>query len=94
MPCFKQEKSLEFRSRRDTTNDRDPMAPKPVRPRAMRYHGLFGMSIAAQHLIVDENWTPGSIVDLYGNMAELLSKWPIVHDAICNDIVVWSRARV
>ncbi|XP_017874694.1 PREDICTED: uncharacterized protein LOC108621720 isoform X1 [Drosophila arizonae] len=74
MPCFKQEKSLEFRSRRDTTNDRDPMAPKPVRPRAMRYHGLFGMSIAAQHLIVDEKWTPSCITDLYGNMAELLKR--------------------
>nr|AAX33652.1 Dbuz\CG14609f-PA [Drosophila buzzatii] len=74
MPCFKQEKSLEFRSRRDTTNDRDPMAPKPVRPRAIRYHGLFGMSIAAQHLIVDDNWTPSSITDLYGNMAELLKR--------------------
>ncbi|XP_023176769.1 uncharacterized protein LOC111603419 [Drosophila hydei] len=74
MPCFKQEKSLEFRSRRDTTNDRDPMAPKAVRPRSMRYHGLFGMSIAAQHLIVDDTWTPSSITELFGNMAELLKR--------------------
>ncbi|XP_064550277.1 uncharacterized protein LOC135436568 [Drosophila montana] len=74
MPCFKQEKSLDFRSRRDTTNDTDPMAPKPVRPRAIKYHGLFGMSIAAQHLIVDDNWTPGSVNEQFANMAELLER--------------------
>ncbi|XP_064550253.1 uncharacterized protein LOC135436549 [Drosophila montana] len=74
MPCFKQEKSPDFHSRRDTTNDTDPMAPKPVRPRAIKYHGLFGMSIAAQHLIVDDNWTPGSVNEQFANMAELLER--------------------
>ncbi|XP_030559434.1 uncharacterized protein LOC115761703 [Drosophila novamexicana] len=74
MPCFKQEKS---RSRRDTTNDTDPIAPKPVRPRALKYHGLFGMSIAAQHLIVDDNWSPSSINEQFTNMTELLSRFLI-----------------
>ncbi|XP_032289696.1 uncharacterized protein [Drosophila virilis] len=77
MPCFKQEKSLDFRPRRDTTNDTDPMAPKPVRPRALKYHGLFGMSIAAQHLIVDDNWSPSSINEQFTNMSELLNRFLI-----------------
>jgi len=74
MPCFMREKSLSFRPRRDKVNDRDAMAPKPVRPRAIRYHGLFGMSIASQHLIVDEKWTPDSLVEQYSGFTDLLSK--------------------
>ncbi|KAL7728292.1 hypothetical protein ACLKA6_007398 [Drosophila palustris] len=50
------------------------MAPKPVRPRAMRYHGLLGMTIASQHLIVDEKWTPDSLTDEFTNMTELLKR--------------------
>ncbi|XP_032593173.1 uncharacterized protein LOC116805430 [Drosophila grimshawi] len=74
MPCFKQEKSLLFRPRRDKTNDRDLKAPKAVRPRAIKCHGLFGMAIARQHLIVDEKWTPASLSDQYGGMTELLRR--------------------
>ncbi|XP_034485649.1 ankyrin repeat domain-containing protein 26-like [Drosophila innubila] len=74
MPCFMREKSLSFRPRRDKVNDRDAMAPKPVRPRAIRYHGLFGMSIASQHLIVDEKWTPDSLVEQYSGFTDLLSR--------------------
>lgn len=74
MPCFKREKSLSFRPRRDKVNDRDVMAPKTVRPRAIRYHGLFGMSIASQHLIVDENWTPDSLTEQYSGFTDLLSR--------------------
>ncbi|KAM8704413.1 hypothetical protein ACLKA7_008937 [Drosophila subpalustris] len=74
MPCFTREKSLHFRPRRDKVNDRDAMAPKPVRPRAIRYHGLFGMSIASQHLVVDEQWTPDSLVEQYSGFTDLLSR--------------------
>ncbi|KAH8310668.1 hypothetical protein KR044_002459, partial [Drosophila immigrans] len=74
MPCFKREKSLAFRPRRDRGNDRDVMAPRPVRPRAMRYHGLFGMSIVRQHLIVDDKWTPESLVEQFSGFTDLLSR--------------------
>ncbi|XP_034116398.1 uncharacterized protein LOC117576003 isoform X1 [Drosophila albomicans] len=75
MPCFNREKSLSIRRpRRDKANDRDGLAPKPVRPRAMKYHGLLGMSIAAQHLIVDEKWTPDSLSEQYSGFTDLLNR--------------------
>ncbi|XP_032593176.1 uncharacterized protein LOC6564420 [Drosophila grimshawi] len=73
MPCFKQEKSIDFRSRRDKSNTRDLMAPKAVRPRAIKHHGLFGMAIASQHLIVDEKWTPASLTEQFTKFTELLT---------------------
>ncbi|XP_034116400.2 uncharacterized protein LOC117576005 [Drosophila albomicans] len=74
MPCFMREKSLYFRSRRDKAKDRDVMPPKPVRPRAMKYHGLFGIGIASQHLIVDDKWTPDSLIEQYSGFTDLLSR--------------------
>ncbi|XP_034485897.1 uncharacterized protein LOC117790529 isoform X2 [Drosophila innubila] len=74
MPCFKREKSLSILPRRDKANERDAVAPRPVRPRAMRYHGLLGMTIASQHLIVDEKWTPDSLTEEFTNLTELLKR--------------------
>lgn len=74
MPCFKREKSLTHTTRRIKSNDRDTLAPKPVRPQALRFHGLFGMSYVRQHVMVDERWTPGSLTEEYSGMADLLGK--------------------
>lgn len=78
MPCFMRERSLPHphaRPYRPRSNVRDVMAPKAVRPTAMRYHGLFGMSIAAQHLIVDDKWTPDSLSEQFKDYIHLLSKY-------------------
>ncbi|KAH8359707.1 hypothetical protein KR093_008424, partial [Drosophila rubida] len=74
MPCFMREKSLSYRPRRDKTKDRDVMAPKPVHPRALRFHGLFGMSYVRQHVMVDERWTPNSLTEQFGGMTDLLNR--------------------
>ncbi|XP_017874690.1 PREDICTED: uncharacterized protein LOC108621717 [Drosophila arizonae] len=74
MPCFKREKSLTHTTRRTKSNDRDPLAPKPVHPQALRFHGLFGMSYVRQHVMVDDRWTPGSLTEEYSGMADLLAR--------------------
>ncbi|KAH8310265.1 hypothetical protein KR044_000324, partial [Drosophila immigrans] len=74
MPCFMREKSLSYRPRRDKTKDRDVMAPKPVHPRALRFHGLFGMSYVREHVMVDERWTPNSLTEQFGGMTDLLNR--------------------
>lgn len=74
MPCFVREKSLEGSRRQYKKNDRDPLTPKPVHPRALRFHGLFGMSNVRQHAIVDDRWTANSLTEEFGCMADMLSK--------------------
>ncbi|XP_034488067.1 uncharacterized protein LOC117792159 [Drosophila innubila] len=74
MPCFMREKSLSYRPRRDKSKDRDVLAPKPVHPRALRFHGLFGMSYVRQHVMVDERWTPNSLTEQFGGMTDLLNR--------------------
>lgn len=74
MPCFMREKSLSRRPRRDKAPERDVLAPKPVHPRALRFHGLFGMSYVRQHVMVDDRWTPNSLTEEFGGMSQLLGK--------------------
>ncbi|EDW59505.1 uncharacterized protein [Drosophila virilis] len=74
MPCFMREKSLSHRPRRDKAPERDVLAPKPVHPRALRFHGLFGMSYVRQHVMVDDRWTPNSLTEEFGGMSQLLAR--------------------
>lgn len=74
MPCFAREKTLAAACAHDKKkNDRDPLAPRPVHPRALQFHGLFGMSNVRQHTMVDERWTPNSLTEQFGCMTDLLS---------------------
>ncbi|EDV93398.1 uncharacterized protein LOC6564419 [Drosophila grimshawi] len=74
MPCFVREKSLSNCLRGDKQKDRDVTAPKPVHPRALRFHGLFGMSFVRQHAMIDERWTPNSLTEQFGGMTDLLTR--------------------
>lgn len=67
MPCSRTKVSV-----------KDATAPKPVRPRSMKYHGLLGMTLAAQHLVVDDKWTPDSLSAQFQSFSQLLSKY-ILH---------------
>lgn len=51
------------------------IAPRPVRPLSMKYHGLFSMSRVAQHLIFDNKWTPDSLSEQFRSYTQLLSKF-------------------
>lgn len=64
-------------SRRPKQSFRDEMAPKPVHPRALRFHGLFGEKLVRQHFIVDDRWTPDSLCRQFSGMADLLGVWAI-----------------
>lgn len=74
MPCFKREKSISQVPRRAKSRDQDALAPKPVRPQSLQFHGLFGMSFVRQHVMVDDRWTPGSLTEEYIGMSDLLGK--------------------
>ncbi|XP_075146132.1 uncharacterized protein LOC142220741 [Haematobia irritans] len=52
----------------------DILAPRPVHPRPIRNHGLFGASFVHQHMVIDERWTAGSLTDEFQGMANLLDK--------------------
>lgn len=54
---------------------KDATSPKPVRPRSMKYHGLLGMTLAAQHLVVDDKWTPNSLSAQFQSFTQLLSEY-------------------
>nr|AAX33649.1 Dbuz\CG14609c-PA [Drosophila buzzatii] len=73
MPCFQQEKSLEFCLKKKNSG-RDALVPKALRARPIRFHGLFGMSFASQHLMVDQKWTPQSLTDQFAGMSNLLTR--------------------
>ncbi|EDW14140.2 uncharacterized protein LOC6572572 [Drosophila mojavensis] len=64
-------------SRRPKQSFRDEMAPKPVHPRALRFHGLFGEKLVRQHFIVDDRWTPDSLCRQFSGMADLLARFAI-----------------
>ncbi|KAM7361458.1 LOW QUALITY PROTEIN: uncharacterized protein ACRADG_012075 [Cochliomyia hominivorax] len=59
---------------RDQQQATDVLAPKPVHPTAIRHHGLFGTTFIKQHMVVDNRWSPASLVDEFQGMANLLSK--------------------
>ncbi|KAH8417086.1 hypothetical protein KR222_002897, partial [Zaprionus bogoriensis] len=86
MPCFTRERSLSLVLKRDKSNQRDVMAPKPVRPRAMRFHGFLSASLVAQHLIADDKWTPDSLSEQFINFTQLLSKYKGYVCGNCNCI--------
>ncbi|XP_023176767.1 uncharacterized protein LOC111603417 isoform X2 [Drosophila hydei] len=73
MPCFKQEKSLQFCLSKQKKGS-NGVAPKPVHVRPARFHGLFGVGVVSQHFIVDNKWTPQSLSDQFDGMAGLLSR--------------------
>ncbi|XP_017849564.1 uncharacterized protein LOC108604547 isoform X5 [Drosophila busckii] len=74
MPCVLREKSLSYSLKRDKNNDRDALAPRPVHPRPLRFHGLFGMSYVRQHVMVDDRWTPNSLTEQFSGMSDLLNR--------------------
>ncbi|XP_023298673.2 uncharacterized protein LOC111681180 [Lucilia cuprina] len=53
---------------------RDLLAPRPVHPTAIRHHGLFGSTYVNQHMVIDERWSTGALIDEFHGMANLLSK--------------------
>ncbi|XP_037953758.1 uncharacterized protein LOC119683936 [Teleopsis dalmanni] len=55
-----------------TKADKNP--PKPVHPRNIKSHGLFGMTFIQQHMIKDDAWTLDSLIDEFHTMSELLGK--------------------
>uniref|UniRef100_A0A1I8MMF5 DUF4200 domain-containing protein n=1 Tax=Musca domestica TaxID=7370 RepID=A0A1I8MMF5_MUSDO len=52
----------------------DILAPRPVHPRAIRNHGLFESTFLRQHMVIDERWSMGALIDEFQGMADLLSK--------------------
>lgn len=52
----------------------DVMAPRPVHPTPIRTHGLFGSTFVNQHMMIDERWSAGSLMDEFCGMTNLLSK--------------------
>ncbi|XP_030374535.1 uncharacterized protein LOC115624085 isoform X2 [Scaptodrosophila lebanonensis] len=74
MPCSIRERAVSVRPRRDKNREKDVMAPKPVHPRAVRFHGLFGMSFVHQHMMVDHRWTPNSLTEQFKGMTDLLTR--------------------
>ncbi|XP_032593175.1 uncharacterized protein LOC116805431 [Drosophila grimshawi] len=73
MPCFKRERSISHCPRKDKQNNRE-VPLKPVHPRSLRYHGLFGVSFAPQHMVIDERWAPNSLTEQFGGMTDLLTR--------------------
>nr|AAX33651.1 Dbuz\CG14609e-PA [Drosophila buzzatii] len=47
-------------------------AAKPVRPRDPNAHGLLSYGNVSQHLVIDDTWTPSSIVEQYTHLNSLL----------------------
>ncbi|XP_064550231.1 uncharacterized protein LOC135436541 [Drosophila montana] len=86
MPCFMRRNSISYVSRRDKQNDRDAMAPRPVHPRALSYHGFLGEGFVRQHLVVDERWTPNSLSEQFSGMSALLDRFAIFkrHETMAN----------
>ncbi|XP_001359747.1 uncharacterized protein [Drosophila pseudoobscura] len=72
MPCTLRQRGLAYRPRRN--KDKDVLAPKPVHPRALRFHGFFGMSYVRQHVMVDDRWTPNSLTEQFKGMTDLLTR--------------------
>nr|AAX33648.1 Dbuz\CG14609b-PA [Drosophila buzzatii] len=68
------EKTLPRRCRQPL---RDDMAPKPVHPRAIRFHGLFAESLVRQHFIVDDRWSPDSLCCQFSGMTDFLARYAI-----------------
>ncbi|KAH8369389.1 hypothetical protein KR009_009634 [Drosophila setifemur] len=73
-PCTLRQRGLAYRPRRDKNREKDVLAPKPVHPRSLRYHGFFGMSYVNQHVMVDERWTPNSLTEQFKGMTDLLTR--------------------
>lgn len=59
---------------KDQQQTKDILAPRPVHPTAIRHHGLFGATFVNQHMVIDERWSTGSLIDEFHGMANLLSK--------------------
>ncbi|BFF89572.1 uncharacterized protein DMAD_08305 [Drosophila madeirensis] len=72
MPCTLRQRGLSYRPRRE--KEKDVLAPKPVHPRALRFHGFFGMSYVRQHVMVDDRWTPNSLTEQFKGMTDLLAR--------------------
>ncbi|KAH8250062.1 hypothetical protein KR026_004468 [Drosophila bipectinata] len=73
-PCTLRQRGLAYRPRRDKNREKDVLAPKPVHPRSLRFHGFFGMSYVNQHVMVDERWTPNSLTEQFKGMTDLLTR--------------------
>lgn len=59
---------------KDQPPAKDLMAPRPVHPTAIRNHGLFGSTFVHQHMVIDQRWSMGALIDEYHGMANLLSR--------------------
>ncbi|XP_017104214.2 uveal autoantigen with coiled-coil domains and ankyrin repeats-like [Drosophila bipectinata] len=73
-PCTLRQRGLAYRPRRDKNREKDVLAPKPVHPRSLRFHGFFGISYVNQHVMVDERWTPNSLTEQFKGMTDLLTR--------------------
>lgn len=51
------------------------LAPKPVHPTPMRFHGLLGLPYVRQHMQADERWSPNALIDEFSGMTTLLGKF-------------------
>ncbi|KAH8278655.1 hypothetical protein KR018_006638 [Drosophila ironensis] len=73
-PCTLRQRGLGYRPRTDKNREKEALAPKPVHPRSLRYHGFFGMSYVHQHVMVDDRWTPSSLTEQFKGMTDLLAR--------------------
>ncbi|EDW96397.1 uncharacterized protein LOC6536075 [Drosophila yakuba] len=73
-PCTLRQRGMAYIPRRDKNREKDVLAPKPVHPRSLRFHGFFGMSYVHQHVMVDERWTPNSLTEQFKGMTDLLTR--------------------
>ncbi|KAH8243935.1 hypothetical protein KR032_011572 [Drosophila birchii] len=73
-PCALRQRGMAFIPRRDKNRERDVLAPRPVHPRPLRFHGFFGMSYVHQHVMVDDRWTPNSLTEQFKGMSDLLTR--------------------
>ncbi|KAH8248302.1 hypothetical protein KR038_010540 [Drosophila bunnanda] len=73
-PCALRQRGMAFIPRRDKNRERDVLAPRPVHPRPLRFHGFFGMSYVHQHVMVDDRWTPNALTEQFKGMSDLLTR--------------------
>ncbi|KAH8340750.1 cingulin-like protein 1 [Drosophila kikkawai] len=73
-PCALRQRGMAFIPRRDKNREKEVLAPRPVHPRPLRFHGFFGMSYVHQHVMVDDRWTPNSLTEQFKGMSDLLTR--------------------
>lgn len=62
---------MKLKEQRSQTNI---LAPRPVHPRAVCNHGLFGEVYMKQHVMIEDLWSPLALKQQFKRMTKLLSK--------------------